>query len=69
MGLEAKAKYVLGFAKEMILNDSFQMTPDIEAVVFGPLSSPEAASPMQYALSVGRPVFVYGRQIPGATGE
>ena len=36
MGLEAKAKHVLDFAKEMILNDSFEMTPDVQVIVYGP---------------------------------
>ena len=36
MGLEAKAKYVLDFAKEMVLNTSEPMSPDAQVIVYGP---------------------------------
>ena len=36
MGLEAKAKYVFDFAKEVILNTSEPMSPDIKAIIYGP---------------------------------
>ena len=36
MGLEAKAKYVLEYAKGMILNNSAEIPPDVQAVVYGP---------------------------------
>ena len=36
MGLEAKAKYAIDFAKEMILNNSEPMPPDVQVIVYGP---------------------------------
>lgn len=36
LGLEAKAKYALEFAKDMILNNSSEMPPDVQAIVYGP---------------------------------
>ena len=36
MGLEAKAKYAFDFAKEMILNNSEPMPPDVQVIVYGP---------------------------------
>ena len=36
MGLEAKAKYVIDFAKEMVLNTSEPMSPDAQVIVYGP---------------------------------
>ena len=36
MGLEAKAKYLLDFAKEMVLNTSEPMSPDAQVMVYGP---------------------------------
>lgn len=36
MGLEAKAKYVFDFAKEMVLNNYEPIPPDVQVMVYGP---------------------------------
>ena len=47
MGLEAKAKYVLDFAKEMVLNTSEPMSPDAQVIVYGPGGYAEQISALE----------------------
>ena len=47
MGLEAKAKYVLDFAKEMVLNTSESMSPDAQVIVYVPGGYAEQISALE----------------------
>lgn len=47
MGLEAKAKYVLDFAKEMVMNTSEPLSPDAQVMVYGPGGYAEQISALE----------------------
>ena len=47
MGLEAKAKYVFDFAKEMVLNNSEPIPPDVQVMVYGPGGYAERISALE----------------------
>lgn len=47
MGLEAKAGYVLEFAKEMVMNTSEPLSPDAQVIVYGPGGYAEQISALE----------------------